>query len=248
MLDFKETKFENGLRLVTAPLANTKAVTIMVMYGVGSRYEAKNINGLSHFLEHMFFKGTEVRPNAIDISRELDSVGAGYNAFTGEESTGYFVHVPSEHFDLGLDVLSDMLLNSKFDAKELEQEKGVIIEEINMYNDDPKSKVELVARELVYPDQALGRNIAGEKEIIRGVTREQMVDYKNTHYTPENTLIVVSGGADHSDWVKKIEEKFGHLKPGPKNQFEKAAEAQTEPQVQIFQKETDQVNFILEIK
>lgn len=245
MLDFHETKLTNGLRIITAPLKSTKAVTILVLFGVGSRFENANLNGISHFLEHMFFKGTKNRPTTLDISRDLDNVGAGYNAYTGEEYTGYFVHVPSAHFDLGLDVLTDMLFNSKFDSAELEREKGVIIEEINMYNDDPKSKVDLVARDLVYPDQPLGRNIAGEKEIVKAITRAKMVEYKEAHYTPENMVVAVAGGMEHIDWVAKLSTKFGALESGIKNQYQPVKEAQTEPQVKVFTKETDQTNFIL---
>ena len=245
MLNFKHTTLDNGLRVITAPIVSTKAVTVLFLFGVGSRYEDKAHNGLSHFLEHMFFKGTKNRPSTLDISRELDSVGAGYNAYTGEEYTGYFVRVPSEHFDMGLDVLTDMLQNSKFDAEELEREKGVIIEEINMYNDDPKSKVELIARELVYPDQPLGRFVAGVKENIKAVTREEMVSYKNTHYTPENMVIVIAGGQGKTDWLDAVKEKFAAVPAGAKNDYSKAIEAQSEPQVRVFKKETDQVNFIL---
>ena len=245
MLNYQLTTLDNGLRVITAPVTSTKAVTALVLFGVGSRYEDKTENGISHFLEHMFFKGTEKRPSTLDISRELDSVGAGYNAYTGEEYTGYFVRVPSEHFTLGFDVLTDMLLNSKFDAEELAKEKGVIIEEINMYNDDPKAKVDLVARELVYPDQPLGRNIAGEKDIIKNMTSEKMVAYKNKFYTPENIVVAIAGGKDSVDWLKAVEEKFGKLPKTQKNEFAKVTEAQTEPAVKIFEKTTDQANFIL---
>jgi predicted Zn-dependent peptidase len=245
MLNHTVTTLDNGLRVITAPVTGTKAVTILFLFGVGSRYEDAKINGISHFLEHMFFKGTEKRPKTIDISRELDSVGAGYNAYTGEEYTGYFVRVSSEHFALGLDVLTDMMFGSKFDAEELEREKGVIIEEINMYNDDPRSKVDLVMKDLVYPDQALGRNIAGEKEIIRNMTREKMVEYKKSHYTPENMVVAVAGGQDNTDWLKALKEKFDSMPSGVKNKCDKVIEAQTEPAVRIFEKATDQANFIL---
>jgi len=245
MLNYKITTLENGLQVITAPVSGTKAVTVLFLFKVGSRYESPEINGISHFLEHMFFKGTEKRPKTIDISRELDSVGAGYNAYTGEEYTGYFVRVSSEHFALGLDVLTDMMFGSKFDATELEREKGVIIEEINMYNDEPRSKVELVARELVYPNQPLGRNIAGEKEIIRNMTREQMVAYKKAHYTPENMVVAVAGGEDKVDWLSAIKEKFAGFESGTKNEFVPVVENQTKPALKLFHKETDQANFIL---
>src|SRR3989344_7257040 len=132
MLDYKLTQFSNGLKLITAPLENTKAVTVLFLIGVGSRYESKNLNGISHFLEHLFFKGTKKRPTTLDIAKSLDAVGASYNAFTSEEQTGFFVRAASEHFELALDILFDMLYNSLFMNAEIEREKGVISEEINM--------------------------------------------------------------------------------------------------------------------
>ncbi|MEI6039985.1 MAG: pitrilysin family protein [Candidatus Berkelbacteria bacterium] len=245
MLNHQVTTLDNGLRVITAPVSGTKAVTILFIFGVGSRYEEAKVNGISHFLEHMFFKGTEKRPKTIDISRDLDSVGAGFNAYTGEEYTGYFVRVSSEHFELGLDVLTDMMFGSKFDAEELEREKGVIIEEINMYNDDPRDKVELVINELIYPNQPLGRSIAGEKEIIRGLTREQMVEYKNAHYTPENMVVAVAGGTDKIDWLSLVKEKFQDFTSGQKNKYLPAVENQLKPTLKINYKETDQAHFVL---
>jgi len=253
MFNYKLTNLDNGLRVITAPLENTKAVTILFLFGVGSRYEDERLSGISHFLEHMFFKGTEKRPTTLDISRDLDNVGASYNAFTGEEYTGYFVRVASEHFDLGLDVLTDMIFNSKFDAKEIEREKGVIVEEINMYNDDPKAKVDLVAKELFYGNQPLGRKITGERETVTKFTRDDFVNYKKTHYTPENMVVVVAGGPngtgkssdDQSGWLTKIEQKFGQMTSGLTSVYEKINQKQNEPKVAVFNKETDQAHFIL---
>jgi predicted Zn-dependent peptidase len=230
MLEYKLTHFNNGLKVITAPLENTKAVTILFLFGVGSRFEKECLNGISHFLEHMFFKGTEKRPTTLDISKELDGVGAGYNAFTGEEYTGYFVRVPSEHFDLGFDVLTDMLYGSKFDAAEIEREKGVIMEELNMYNDDPKSKVDMVLKELMYPEQALGRKITGERATVSKFKRSDFVSYKDKFYGPNNMIAVVAGGTNHQNWLKKLEEKFGGLKSEPFSEYEP---------------ETDQAHFIL---
>src|SRR3990167_2926225 len=147
MLNYKLQTLPNGLRLITAPLSNTKAVTVLFLVGVGSRYESKNLNGISHFLEHMFFNGTKKRPTTLDIAKSLDAVGANYNAFTGEEYTGFYVRAASEHFDLALDILFDMLYNSLFMNAEIEREKGVISEEINMYQDTPQSYISEVAKQ-----------------------------------------------------------------------------------------------------
>lgn len=245
MLNYNKEILDNGLTIISAPNQNTKAVTILCLFGVGSRFEDERINGLSHFLEHMFFKGTKKRPTTLDISRELDSVGAGYNAYTGEESTGYFVRVPSNHFDMGLDVLTDMLFNSKFDATEIEKEKGVIIEEINMYNDDPRSKVELEIKDLVYPNQPLGRNIAGSKNTVSKFTREDFIKYKDMYYRPSNMVVVIAGGANHDAWKKQVKEKFLKYADTKFNSAILAQEKQSEPQVRVFYKKTDQAHFIL---
>src|SRR4030042_217133 len=134
--------FKNGLRLVTVPMKNTKAVTVLVLVGTGSKYETKKINGISHFLEHMFFKGTKKRPNTLAIAEILDRVGGVFNAFTDKEYTGYWAKVDGKHLDLAINWVSDIFLNSKIDANEIEKEKGVIIEEINMYLDEPMNYIE----------------------------------------------------------------------------------------------------------
>lgn len=245
MLDYKLTKLDNGLQVITAPLENTRAVTILILFGVGSRYETLKQSGLSHFLEHMFFKGTEKRPTTLDISRELDNVGANYNAFTGEELTGYFIRVPSEHFELGVDILSDILFNSKFDSKEIEKEKGVIVEEINMINDDPRARVELVAKELIYGDHPLGRKITGEKETVKSFSRQNFTEYKDKYYQGNNAVLAVAGGTDSIDWLKKIEEKFTSLKTIANEEPQKVLENQKKPAISVSYKDTDQAHFIL---
>lgn len=245
MLNYQLTKLDNGLRVITAPLANTRAVTILFLFGVGSRFEEARLSGISHFLEHMFFKGTKKRPTTLDISRELDSVGAGYNAYTGEEYTGYFVRITSEHFDLGLDILTDMLFNSKFDAAEIEREKGVIVEEINMYNDEPRAKVEMVARELFYGAHPLGKKVTGEKETVTALKRDDFVAYRATHYRPSNLIVAVAGGGEETTWLKKVKTKFQEQTDASAPSFEKVSESQTEPQVAISHRQTDQAHFIL---
>ena len=204
MLDYKLSTFNNGLKLITAPLENTKAVTVLFLIGTGSRYEKKDQNGLSHFLEHMFFKGTQKRLTTLDISKALDAVGASYNAFTSEEHTGFYVRAASEHFDLALDVLFDILYNSKFDENEIEKEKGVIAEEINMYQDTPQIYVADIAKRLFYGDQPLGRSVAGEKEIIRRFGREDFIGWRDQHYAPDNTIVAIAGGQNHLDWQEQV--------------------------------------------
>ena len=244
MLDFKVTDFNNGLKLITAPLANTKAVTILFLISVGSRYEEASQNGISHFLEHLFFKGTNKRPTTLDIAKTLDGVGASYNAFTGEEHTGFYVRSASEHFDLALDVLYDLLYNSKFDEAEIEKEKGVIYEEINMYQDMPQSYIVDVAKKLFYGDQSLGRPIVGQKELIKKFQRKDFLTYRDEFYSSSNIVVAVAGGNGHL-WQEKISKFFENLPAKKKNLFPKAIEKQEKPATAVFHKKTDQAHMIL---
>jgi len=244
MLDYKLTEFDNGLKVITAPLPNTKAVSVFILIGTGSRYETKEESGIAHFLEHMFFKGTKNRPKTIDIARELDSVGASYNAFTGEEYTGFYVRAETSHFDLALDILHDMITNSLFDSKEIEKEKGVIYEEINMIKDLPASYVEYVMKELLYGAQPLGRMITGTFETISKMDRKTFTGFLNRFYKPENMIIVIAGGNDNN-WLTKIKQKFGNIENLKPQKFDKISENQSAPQVKIFHKTTDQAHFIL---
>ena len=169
---FEIQPFANGTRLLTAPQADAQSTCVMVMYAVGSRYEDDETGGISHFAEHLFFKGTERRPTARVIATEIDGIGAEFNAFTGKEYTGYYVKCAKEHVPVAIDVLSDMLLHSLFDPEEIEREKGVIVEEMNMYLDTPTSYLPGVYDRLCYGDTPLGRDIIGTPETVRAATRE----------------------------------------------------------------------------
>lgn len=245
MLEQELTTFNNGLKLISAPLANTKAVTVMFLVGVGSRYEKKDLNGISHFLEHMFFKGTGKRPTTLDISKELDAVGASYNAFTAEEYTGFFVRVESGHFELAMDILTDLLYNAKFDEKEVEKEKGVILEEINMYQDMPSSYVVDVAKELFYGDQPLGRPVTGLKETVKSIKRSDLVQYRDKFYSPDNLIVTIAGGKNSTDWIKKTQQYLDKIDLKKEGNYEKATEAQKEPQIKLVTKKTDQAHMII---
>src|SRR3989344_6900894 len=172
--------YPNGLRLITVPMEHTKSVTVLVMVATGSRYETKEINGISHFLEHMMFKGTTKRPNKLDIAYELDSIGAEYNAFTSKEYTGYYVKCAAEKVDVALDVISDIFQNSKFDGEEMKLERGPIKEEINKNMDQPGRHVAELFDALVYGDQPLGWDIAGTKETVDRMLRQDLINYFKT--------------------------------------------------------------------
>jgi predicted Zn-dependent peptidase len=186
-------RLDNGLRILTAPMESAQSVTCAIMLAAGSRYETPETNGIAHFAEHMFFKGTERRPTARDISKEIDAIGGEFNAFTGKEYTGYYVKCAAESRDVALDVLVDMLRHSKFDPDEIEREKGVIVEEMNMYYDTPRDFIGGVYEELLYDDQPLGWDIIGRKETVRGATRDTFTSYVDHWYTPSRMVIGVGG-------------------------------------------------------
>ena len=239
---------KNGLRVVTVPMKDNPTVTVLVLVEAGSKYETKEINGISHFLEHMCFKGTVKRPKAIDISKELDSIGSQYNAFTAQEYTGYYAKSDAKHFKKIFDVVSDIYLNSTFPETEMQKEKGVIIEEINMYEDMPNRHVQDLMMELLYGDQPAGWNIAGEKKNITGMKRDDFITYKKAHYLPEATTIVVSGHVTEKEVMKEVLKVFGKIVPGKKSKKLKVVEKQEKPEVLLKFKKTDQTHFVLGVR
>ncbi len=214
----KKTNLRNGLRLVTKFLPNTKSVTVLILVGAGSRYETKEINGISHFLEHMFFKGAKKYKNTKEVSGAIDAVGGDFNAFTGKEYAGYYVKVASEKLEIALDVLSDMLLNSRFDPKEINKERGVILEEYNMFQDTPMYQSGWDFEKLIFGDQPLGWDQVGTKELINSVKQKQFLTYLQDLYTSDNTVIAVAGCFKDKELREKVEKKFVF----PKNRLKKA--------------------------
>lgn len=245
MEKFKKITLDNGLRIILSPKSDSLSATLLVLVEAGSKYETKEINGLSHFLEHMCFKGTKKRPSAIDITSELDSIGAVYNAFTGMEYTGYYAKVRPEHFDNILDVVSDMYLNQIFEDKEIDKERGVIIEEINMYEDLPMRRVQELFTNLLYGDQPAGWDIAGRKEVIKKLNRDDFLKYRKEHYLAKSSLIVLAGKFNENEALEKIKNAFSGIKSGDKTQKIKTIEHQDRPGLLLKHKETDQTHLIL---
>lgn len=245
MLDYQLSTFNNGLKLITAPLTNTRAVTVLFLLGVGSRYEEKNQSGMAHFLEHMVFKGTKKRPTNLDIASALDAVGANYNAFTGEEDTGFYVRASSEHFDLALDVLFDILYASNFDQREIEKEKGVIAEEINLHQDTPPNYIVDVAKKLFYGSQPLGQPVTGQKETIRSFGHQDFVLFRDQFYTPDNMIVAIAGGQNNIKWQERVQEFFQKIALKKQGEYQKVKENQNKPQMLIHPKKTDQAHLIL---
>jgi predicted Zn-dependent peptidase len=238
---FRKDVLANGLRVLTAPMAQAKSVACFVMIAAGSRYETRETNGIAHFAEHMFFKGTENRPTARDIAGEIDSIGGEFNAFTGKEYTGYYVKCAAEHRDVALDVLVDMLRHSKFDSEEIEREKGVIVEEMNMYFDTPRDYLEGVYDELLYGDQPLGWDIIGTKETIRAAKRHTFVDYLDRWYRAPRMVAGVAGAVG-DDILPRLEELLGDVSDGSTGNPAAVEWDQGEPRVKVHTKQSDQAH------
>jgi len=244
MKPFKKTVLSNGLRIITVPQEGLSA-TILVLVEAGSKYEVKKINGISHFLEHMAFKGTEKRPTALAISSELDQLGAAYNAFTGQEYTGYFVKAKSEFLDGAIDVVADLYSHSTLNEEELEKEKGVIIEELNMYEDLPPRRVAELFSELLYGDQPAGWPIGGRKEIIRRLNRKAVADYREKHYVARATAVIVAGAFNEKKIIKELRQAFADISASKKFGKVKTKEKQTKPRIWLQYKKSDQTHLIL---
>jgi predicted Zn-dependent peptidase len=244
-MKFSKTILSNGLRLITVPMPDNPAVTVLVMVEAGSKYETKEISGLSHFLEHMVFKGTTKRPKAIDISRELDSIGANYNAFTAQEFTGYYAKAASRHLDTVLDIVSDMYADPLFEEAEITKEKGVIIEEIRMYQDLPQQHVHDIFMELLYGDQPAGWNVAGTEANVKSFGRGQFTDYRGKNYVSGATTVIVAGSFDEPTIGKAVEKAFKKISGGPKQGKAVVKESQSAPQVKTEFKETDQTHIVI---
>lgn len=244
-MNYKKTTLKNGLRILTIPMKNTQTASFIIMVGVGSRFESEKESGLSHFIEHMMFKGTEKRPTTLAISEELDSVGGEFNAFTGKDMTAYYAKSDAKHLGVSLDVITDMFLNSKIEEEEIEREKGTIIQELNMYEDTPLRNVGDVFENLLYPKNALGRDIVGNKKTIKSFKRGDFKKYMADHYVPQNTVVCVAGNINEKDIIKEIEKRFVGMAKGKKADFEKLVEIQKVPQISIKNKKTDQTHLNL---
>jgi predicted Zn-dependent peptidase len=244
-MDYKLHQLDNGLPVILAPLASTETVTVLFLVATGSKYETKEENGISHFLEHIFFKGTPKRPNTLAISEALDNVGGIYNAFTGKEYTGFYVKLANLHLPLALDVLSDMLLNSLFEEKEIEREKGVIIEEIKLYQDTPIAYVEEVFEKLLYGDTPAGWRVIGTKKNVLGFKRENFVNYLRNHYSSKNSLLVIAGKIDPQNALNLAQQYFGSYPCQNVKEKVAVAQAQEKSETSIFSKKTDQTHLCL---
>jgi predicted Zn-dependent peptidase len=242
---FETRTITNGVRVLTARMDAAPSVAVFLGVAAGSRYEKPSAAGIAHFAEHMFFKGTERRPTARDISAEIDGIGGEFNAFTGKELTAYYVKCAAESAPVAIDVLCDMLLHSRFDAAELEREKGVIIEEINMYLDTPRDLIGQVHDQARFGDTPLGRPIIGSKETVRAATRDTFLQYLDTWYQPSR-LVVGLGGAVTDALVDDVSERFANLPARPTPPPPAAPQpARDAPVVVVERRESDQAHLVL---
>ncbi|KKT21531.1 MAG: Peptidase M16 domain protein [Candidatus Giovannonibacteria bacterium GW2011_GWC2_43_8] len=215
------------------------------LFGTGSKYEIKKTNGISHFLEHIFFKGTKSRPKPGQVWEELDRIGAQKNAFTSKEYTGYYVKAAAKHFDIGLDVVSDILLEPLFKKEEIEKERGVILQEIAMYEDNPQRQAYDLFEDLMYGDQPAGWDTAGTPETVNNIKRDDILKYKNSHYHASNAVVAVAGNIDPEVAFSKVERAFKNMSDGRKITKLKVRERQKNPRVKFKKKDLDQTHLRL---
>lgn len=244
-MNYKKTTLKNGLRVITVPMKDTQTVTVVVMVGVGSRYENEREAGLSHFVEHMFLKGTKRRPSWAQIAKEIDSMGGEHNAFTSKDATRYYTKADSKHVDAIFDIIADIYLNSIIDQKEIKKEKGAIIQELKMYEDDPKRKAEEIFENLLYGKNPLGRDIVGYEKTLNSFKRNDLIGYVRKHYLANDTVVCVAGKFNEKKVIKNAEKYFAKMKKGKKPRFIKVKEGQNKAAAEIKFKKTEQTTLIV---
>lgn len=239
-------KLSSGLRVLTVPMPTLESATVTVWVKTGSRNEEARVNGISHFLEHMTFKGSKKRPTAREISEAVDAIGGEFNASTSKEWTDFYIKARTENMDIAFDVLSDMVLNPILKEEEIEREKGVIIEEIAMYEDIPTIRIWKNFEQLIFKGHSLGRDIAGTPKTVKGMAKDDFERYRKIHYYPENIVVTVAGGVSEKEVLGLTDKYFGGLssrKPTFKGETFKGR--QTKSQVFLDSKSKEQAHFIL---
>ncbi|MFW6151242.1 MAG: M16 family metallopeptidase [Chloroflexota bacterium] len=244
---YERSVLDNGLKVITSSMPHSRSVSVAVLVGAGSCYEDEEEAGISHFAEHVFFKGTRRRPTAGDISREIEGVGGVINASTDKEVTTFWCKVAAAHFRLALDVLSDVVLESRFDEAEIEKERQVVLEEIKMNLDLPQHRVGSLVEELLWPGQPLGRDIAGYKETVVTTERGRLLDYVGRRYVPNNTVVSVAGAVEHEEAVREVESLWGRWGPRDVSNGYESQSVQHGPQVRSELKEGQQAHLCLAV-
>ncbi len=242
---YQKTILDNGLRVITATMPHTFSVCIGIFVGVGSRYETEAEAGVSHFIEHLLFKGTQKRPIARDIAGAIEGVGGILNGGTSKELTVYWCKVAQPHFPLALDVLVDMLLHSKFDPLDIERERQVVIEEINMGKDFPSQQVNMLIDELLWTNHPLGRDVAGSKESVSAITRDLMLDYLRSQYLPGNSVVAIAGNIEHDDKVNAVSQALGNWTNRTERSGYSAYKPEPAQRLQVETRDTEQAHLCL---
>ncbi|MGI5828277.1 MAG: M16 family metallopeptidase [Patescibacteria group bacterium] len=243
----KINQLENGLRYITVPIPGVKSATALALVKAGTRYETSDNNGISHFLEHMVFKGTEKMPTALDIATKVDSIGGSFNAFTGKEYTGYYVTAAVSHLDLAMDVVSQLIFHPRLPKRELEVERGVILEEIRMYEDEPQARVSQLFDQVMFSPATLGWDTLGKPEIIKSLPQEAFKEYLDYLYVPNRIVVVVAGGISEETNGKvkaQLTKYFGKEKPNTKFNERHFTFKQTKPKKKVIVKPTEQCHLI----
>lgn len=248
MVKIDESKIENGLTVLSSAVAGTKSATVLLLVKAGSRYETKKLNGIAHFAEHMFFKGTKKRPTSLQIVSEIDGLGAEFNAFTSKEYTGFYIKAASSHLDLISEVLSDMLLNSKFDQEEIDRERNVIAEELRMYLDTPMRHIGDVYEELLYGDQPLGWDTVGTLESLKNINRDDFLAYNSKYYLGPNMVFNISGDVTETKAKELAEKYFSALPNQSSPAFLPVKFEQDKPQLKLFYKDSEQAHLCLGVR
>ncbi len=245
---YQKTTLSNGLRVLTAPMPHTRSVAVSVYIGAGSRYEQPAEAGLSHFIEHLCFKGTEQRPSPQEISQLIDGVGGSINAATDRELTVFYCKVAQPHFELALDVLADLLCRPLLAPDELEKERRVIIEELAMIADSPAQQADLLLDETLWPGQALGRDVAGNEASVRALSRQQALDYLHRQYVPNNAVVSVAGAVEHQEAVELIATALSQWPRGVPGGWFPAVNGQSAPRVAVKYKKTEQAHLSVAVR
>lgn len=242
---YQKYTLDNGLRLTISPMPHCHSVCLSLFVGTGSRYEKDEEAGISHFLEHLFFKGSEQRPTAKDISEAIEGVGGMLNAGTERELTVFWCKIASAHFPLAMDILVDMLRHPRFDPEDIEKERQVILEELRAIADSPQQKVEVLIDEVLWPNQALGRDVAGSKETVQAITRPMILEYLNLQYRPGNTVVSVAGNVSPEEVLASFQKALGDWEPGPPQPWFPANDSQAAPRMRLERRHTEQAHLSL---
>jgi predicted Zn-dependent peptidase len=244
---YRKSVLDNGLRVITSTMSHSRSVCVAVLVGTGSCYETREQAGISHFAEHLFFKGTQRRPTSKEITQDIEGVGGIINGGTDKEVTIYWCKVASPHFPIALDVLSDLLLSSRFDSKDIEKERQVIMEEIKMNLDTPQQRVNMLIDELLWPEQPLGREVIGYKQTVSSLTREQLLGYLGRRYVANNVVLSVAGNIQHEEAIAQIEPLFKRWAAGKLAAGYATSDEQTESRLRLEPKDIEQAHICVAV-